>query len=51
MLVMILEIINEYSRIFRRRYAYNVHINFNKFHNNNIIGILNVPPTFMKIGW
>ena len=31
---MILEIINDYSRIFRRRIANNVRINFNKFHNN-----------------
>ena len=46
---MILEIINEYSRIFRRRYANNVHIDFNKFHNNNIITDLASVPTFMKM--
>ena len=34
-----------------RRDNDHVLFNFSKFHNNNIIGILNVPPTFMKIGW
>ena len=48
MLVMILEIIHEYSRIFRRRYANNVHINFNKFHNNNTFNSLTLFLSFMK---
>jgi len=35
---------NEYSRIFRGRYANNVHINFNKFHNNNTLNSLIAVP-------
>ena len=48
MLVMILEFINEYSRIFRRRIANNVRINFNKFHNNNTFNSLTLFLSFMK---